>query len=46
MGVVENDAKKYFLSEVIWRTIFIMGKLWVLFDLTLRELIDKSITGQ
>ena len=41
IGFVENVAKKYFQYEVIWITIFIMGMLGLLFDVTLRKLIDK-----
>ena len=43
IGFVENVAKKYFQYEVIWITIFIMGLLGLLFDVTLRKLIDKYI---
>ncbi len=43
IGFVENVAKKYFQYEVIWITIFIMGMLGLLFDITLRKLIDKYI---
>ena len=43
IGFVENVAKKYFQYEVIWITIFIMGILGLLFDVTLRKLIDKYI---
>ena len=43
IGFVENVAKKYFQYEVIWITIFIMGMLGLLFDVTLRKLIDKYI---
>ena len=43
IGFVENVAKKYFQYEVIWITIFIMGLLGLLFDITLRIIIDKSI---
>ena len=43
IGFVENVAKKYFQYEVIWITIFIMGMLALLFDVTLRKLIDKYI---
>ena len=43
IGFVENVAKKYFQYEVIWITIFIMGLLGLLFDITLRKLIDKYI---
>ena len=43
VGFVENVAKKYFQYEVIWITIFIMGMLGLLFDITLRKLIDKYI---
>ena len=35
--------KKYFQYEVIWITIFIMGMLGLLFDVTLRIIIDKTI---
>ena len=37
IGFVENVAKKYFQYEVIWITIFIMGMLGLLFDITLRK---------
>ena len=43
IGFVENVAKKYFQYEVIWITIFVMGMLGLLFDVTLRKLIDKYI---
>jgi len=43
IGFVENVAKKYFQYEVIWITIFIMGMLGLLFDVTLRKIIDKYI---
>jgi taurine transport system permease protein len=42
IGFVENVAKKYFQYEVIWITIFIMGMLGLLFDITLRKIIDKT----
>ena len=43
IGFVENVAKKYFQYEVIWITIFIMGMLGLLCDITLRKIIDKTI---
>ncbi len=43
IGFVENVAKKYFQYEVIWITIFIMGLLGLLFDITLRKIIEKTI---
>ena len=43
IGFVENVAKKYFQYEVIWITIFIMGILGLLFDITIRKIIDKTI---
>ncbi len=43
IGFVENVAKKYFQWEVIWITIVIMGLLGLLFDITLRKIIDKTI---
>jgi len=43
IGFVENVAKKYFQYEVIWITIFIMGMLGLLFDITIRKIIDKTI---
>ena len=43
IGFVENVAKKYFQYEVIWITIFIMGMLGLMFDITLRKIIDKTI---
>ena len=43
IGFVENVAKKYFQYEVIWITIFIMEMLGLLFDITLRKIIDKTI---
>ena len=42
IGFVENVAKKYFQYEVIWITIFVMGMLGLLFDVTLRKIIDKT----
>ncbi len=43
IGFVENVAKKYFQWEVIWITIIIMGLLGLLFDITLRKIINKTI---
>ena len=43
IGFVENVAKKYFQYEVIWITIFVMGMLGLLFDITLRKIIEKTI---
>ena len=43
IGFVENVAKKYFQYEVIWITIFIMGMLGLVFDITIRKIIDKTI---
>ena len=43
IGFVENVAKKYFQYEVIWITIFVMGMLGLVFDVTLRKIIDKTI---
>lgn len=43
IGFVENVAKKYFQYEVIWITIFLMGVLGLIFDVTLRRIIDKTI---
>ena len=43
IGFVENVAKKYFQYEVIWITIFVMGMLGLLFDVTLRKIIAKTI---
>ncbi len=43
IGFVENVAKKYFQWEVIWITIIIMGLLGLLFDITLRKIITKTI---
>ena len=43
IGFVENVAKKYFQYEVIWITIFVMGMLGLLFDVTIRKIIDKTI---
>ena len=43
IGFVENVAKKYFQWEVIWITIIVMGLLGLLFDVTLRKIIDKTI---
>jgi len=43
IGFVKNVAKKYFQYEVIWITICIMGMLGLLFDVTLRKIIDKTI---
>ena len=43
VGFVENVAKKYFQYEVIWITIFIMGMLGLIFDTTIRKIIDKTI---
>jgi len=42
IGFVENVARKYMQYEVIWITIFIMGMLGLLFDITLRQIIDKT----
>jgi len=43
IGFVENVARKYMQYEVIWITIFVMGMLGLLFDITLRKIIDKTI---
>ena len=43
IGFVENVAKKYFQYEVIWISIFVMGMLGLLFDVTIRKIIDKTI---
>ena len=43
IGFVENVARKYMQYEVIWITIFVMGMLGLLFDVTLRKIIDKAI---
>ena len=43
VGFVENVAKKYFQYEVIWITIFIMGMLGLIFDITIKKIIDKTI---
>ena len=34
---------KYMQYEVIWITIFVMGMLGLLFDVTIRKIIDKTI---
>ncbi len=43
IGFVENVARKYMQYEVIWITIFVMGMLGLLFDITLRKIINKTI---
>jgi len=43
IGFVENVARKYMQYEVIWITIFVMGMLGLLFDITLRKIIAKTI---
>ena len=43
IGFVENVARKYMQYEVIWITIFVMGMLGLLFDVTLRKIIAKTI---
>jgi len=43
IGFVENVARKYMQYEVIWITIFVMGMLGLIFDLTIRKIIDKTI---
>ncbi len=43
IGFVENVAKKYFQYEVIWISIFVMGMLGLLFDVTIRKIIYKTI---
>ena len=43
IGFVENVARKYMQYEVIWITIFVMGMLGLLFDITIRKIIDKTI---
>ncbi len=43
IGFVENIARKYMQYEVIWITIFVMGMLGLLFDVTIRKIIDKTI---
>ncbi len=42
IGFVENVARKYMQYEVIWITIFVMGMLGLLFDITLRKIIHKT----
>ena len=42
IGFVENVARKYMQYEVIWITIFVMGMLGLLFDITLRQIINKT----
>ena len=42
IGFIENVARKYMQYEVIWITIFVMGMLGLLFDITLRQIIDKT----
>ena len=46
IGFVENVARKYMQYEVIWITIFVMGMLGLLFDITIRKIIDKTIRGE
>jgi len=43
IGFVENVARKYMQYEVIWITIFVMGMLGLVFDVTIRKIIDKTI---
>ena len=43
IGFVENVARKYMQYEVIWITIFVMGMLGLIFDVTIRKVIDKTI---
>ena len=43
IGFVENVARKYMQYEVIWITIFVMGMLGLLFDITIRKIIVKTI---
>ena len=43
IGFVENVARKYMQYEVIWITIFVMGMLGLLFDVTIRKIIEKTI---
>ena len=43
IGFVENIARKYMQYEVIWITIFVMGMLGLLFDVTIRKIIVKTI---
>ena len=43
IGFVENVARKYMQYEVIWITIFVMGMLGLLFDVTIRKIIDQTI---
>ena len=43
IGFVENVARKYMQYEVIWITIFVMGMLGLIFDITIRKIIDKTI---
>jgi len=42
IGFVENVAKKYFQYEVIWKNIFVMGMIGLIFNVTLRKIIDKT----
>ena len=44
IGLLKNVAKILSIyKEVIWITIFILGMLGLLFDVTLRKIIDKTI---
>jgi len=43
IGFVENVARKYMQYEVIWISIFVMGMLGLIFDVTIRKIIDKTI---
>ena len=43
IGFVENVARKYMQYEVIWITIFVMGMLGLIFDITIRKIIVKTI---
>ena len=43
VDVAVKVARKYMQYEVIWITIFVMGMLGLLFDVTIRKIIDKTI---
>ena len=43
IGFVEKRSKKIYAVRSYWITIFVMGMLGLLFDVTIRKIIDKTI---
>ena len=39
----EEELNQYLQTKTIWISIFVMGMLGLLFDVTIRKIIDKTI---